>query len=54
MTERELSLLSKWDLLDGKKTKSMDFCEKCVFGKENRVKFDKKAVHKTKGTVDYI
>ncbi len=54
MSERGLYVLSKRDLLDGQKTESMDFCEHCVFGIQTRVKFDKKAVHKTRGTVDYI
>ncbi len=32
----------------------MDFCEHCVFGKQTRVKFDKKAVRKTRRMVDYV
>lgn len=32
----------------------MDFCEHCVFGKQKRVSFKSPAVHKTKGTLDYI
>ncbi len=47
-------MLSKRDLLDGKKIKSMNFCEHYVFDKQIRVKFDKKAVCKTRGMVDYI
>ncbi len=54
ISERGLFVLSKRDLLDGQKIEFMDFCEHCVFGKQTRVKFDKKAVRKTSGTVDYI
>ncbi len=32
-SKRGLSILSKWNLLDGQITKSMNFCEYCVFGK---------------------
>src|SRR5690606_6341105 len=51
--ERGMQILSKHDLLCGHKTKSLEFCEHCVFGKLHRKKFPK-AVHKTKGTLDYI
>ncbi|KAK9698714.1 hypothetical protein RND81_08G125700 [Saponaria officinalis] len=41
------------DLFCGHKVKNLDFCEHCVFGKLHRSKFPK-AVHRTKGTLDYI
>jgi transposase InsO family protein len=53
MGERGLQILSKEDLLGGHKIKSLEFCEHCVFGKLHRSKFPK-AVHRTKGTLDYI
>ncbi|XP_074306515.1 uncharacterized protein LOC141641765 [Silene latifolia] len=53
MSERGMQTLSKEDLLCGHKVKNMDFCEHCVFGKLHRSKFPK-AVHRTKGTLDYI
>ena len=53
MGERGMQILSKQDLLCGHKTKSLEFCEHCVFGKLHRKKFPK-VVHKTKGTLDYI
>ena len=51
--EGGLTELSKRGLLCGQKTGKLDFCEHCVYGKECRVKFST-AVHRTKGTVDYI
>ena len=53
MSERGMQILSKGDLLRGHKAKSLEFCEHCVFGKLHRNKFPK-AVHRTKGTLDYI
>ena len=53
MGERGLQILSKEDLLGGHKIKNLEFCEHCVFGKLHRSKFPK-AVHRTKGTLDYI
>ncbi|KAK3033955.1 hypothetical protein RJ639_034119 [Escallonia herrerae] len=41
------------DVLRSKTTRKLDFCEHCVFGKQCMVKFSR-AVHTTKGTVDYI
>ena len=52
--EKGLTLLSKRGLLCGQSTGKMDFCEHCVFGKQKRVSFNSLAVHKTKGTLDYI
>ena len=53
MSERGMQILSKADLLGGHKAQSLEFCEHCVFGKLHRSKFPK-AVHQTKGTLDYI
>ena len=53
MSERGLTELSKRGLLCGQKKGKLDFCEHCVYGKQCRVKFST-AVHRTKGTVDYI
>ena len=41
------------DLLGGQKIGKLDFCEHCVCGKHRRVKFST-AIHKMKGTIDYI
>jgi len=46
-----MTILSR--LLGGQKTGKLSFCEHCVYGKHCRVKFST-AVHRTKGTVDYI
>ena len=54
MGERGMQILSKRDLFSGHKVQSLEFCEHCVFGKLHRSKFPKKAVHQTKGTLDYI
>ncbi|KAK3029672.1 hypothetical protein RJ639_039164 [Escallonia herrerae] len=53
MSDRDMDVLSKQDLLGSKKIGKLDFCEHCVFGKQCRVKFSR-AVHTTKDTVDYI
>ncbi|KAJ4714843.1 Retrovirus-related Pol polyprotein from transposon TNT 1-94 [Melia azedarach] len=53
MSAREMQILSKWDLLCGHKVKDLEFCEHCIFGKLHRSKFPK-AIHRTKGTLDYI
>ncbi|WJZ90830.1 hypothetical protein VitviT2T_009947 [Vitis vinifera] len=52
ISERE-TILSKRGLLNGQKTKELDFCEHCVFKKQCRMKFNTN-VHKTKDTLDYI
>ena len=54
MSDKGLSLLNEQNLLDGYKDQALNFCEHCVFGKQTRVKFCKKAVHKTKDKLDYI
>ena len=54
MSEKGLSILSKRGLLCGQSTGPLDFCEYCIFGKQKRVSFTSPAVHKTKGTLDYI
>ena len=53
MGERGMQVLSKEDLLAGHKVKRLEFCEHCVFRKLHRNKFPK-AIHRTKGTLDYI
>ena len=53
MSEAGMSILSKRDLLCGQKTRKLDFCEHCVYGKHRRVKFST-TIHKTKGIVDYF
>lgn len=53
MSERGMQVLSKGDLLGGHKVKDLGFCEHCVLGKLHRSKFPK-AIHRTKGTLDYI
>ncbi|KAJ4702606.1 Retrovirus-related Pol polyprotein from transposon TNT 1-94 [Melia azedarach] len=53
MSARGMQILSKWDLLCGHKVKDLEFCEHCIFGKLHRNKFPK-AIHRTKGTLDYI
>ncbi|KAJ4726144.1 Retrovirus-related Pol polyprotein from transposon TNT 1-94 [Melia azedarach] len=53
MSAREMQILSKGDLLCGHKVKDLEFCEHCIFGKLHRSKFPK-AIHRTKGTLDYI
>ncbi|KAJ4704922.1 Retrovirus-related Pol polyprotein from transposon TNT 1-94 [Melia azedarach] len=53
MSARGMQILSKRDLLCGHKIKDLEFCEHCIFGKLHRSKFPK-AIHRTKGTLDYI
>ena len=53
MSERGMQILSKRDLLEGHKVTDLGFCEHCTFGKLHRRKFGK-AIHRTKGTLDYI
>ncbi|KAJ4701403.1 Retrovirus-related Pol polyprotein from transposon TNT 1-94 [Melia azedarach] len=53
MSARGMQILSKWDLLCGHKVKDLEFCEHWIFGKLHRSKFPK-AIHRTKGTLDYI
>lgn len=53
MSKKRFVRLIKGALLCGQKTGKLSFCEHCVYGKECRVKFST-AVHRTKGTVDYI
>ena len=40
-------------LLPARMIGKLDFCEHCVFGKQNRVSFGTE-IHRTKGTLDYI
>ena len=54
MSEKYLNMLSKRGLLCEQSTGPLDFCEHWIFGKQKRVSFKPPAVHKTKGTLDYI
>lgn len=45
---------SERGLLGGQSTGNMEFSEHCVFGKQKRVSFKSPAIHRTKGTLDYI
>nr|XP_027086498.1 probable LRR receptor-like serine/threonine-protein kinase At3g47570 [Coffea arabica] len=54
MSEKGLGILSKRGLLCGQSTGPLEFCEHCIFGKQKRVSFSSPAIHKTKGTLDYI
>lgn len=40
--------------MNGYKKEVIDFCKHYVFGKQTKVKFNKKAVHKIIGKLDYI
>ncbi|GAA0154673.1 hypothetical protein LIER_37939 [Lithospermum erythrorhizon] len=53
MSERGMQILATDDLLCGHKIKDLGFCEHCVFGKLHHNKISK-AIHRTKGTLDYI
>ena len=52
-SEIGMSILSKHGLLGDDKIGKLDFCEHYIYGKQTRVKFST-AIHRTKGTVDYI
>ncbi|GAV86111.1 gag_pre-integrs domain-containing protein, partial [Cephalotus follicularis] len=53
MSEREMNNLSKRGLLGGHSIGKLNFCEHCIYGKQKRVSFST-AIHRTKGTLDYI
>ena len=53
MSERVMETLSKHGLLGDYKVKDFGFCEHCIFGKLHCNNFPK-AIHITKGTLDYI
>ena len=53
MSERGMKILEKQGVLGDDKMGPVEFCEVCVLGKSSRTSF-KTAVHKTKGTLDYI
>ena len=53
VSKRGLNELSNKDLLGNDKLGTLNFCENCIFGKSNRVKFGN-AIHKTKGILNYI
>ncbi|KAH0655443.1 hypothetical protein KY285_030325 [Solanum tuberosum] len=54
MSKKSLSILGKRGLICGQSTGNMEFCEHCVFEKQKRVNFKSPAIHRTKGTLDYI
>ncbi|KAH9646639.1 hypothetical protein KPL70_024932 [Citrus sinensis] len=53
MSERGMKILERQGVLGDDKIGPVEFCEVCVLGKSSRTSF-KTAVHKTKGTLDYI
>ncbi|RZB99644.1 Callose synthase 7 isoform B [Glycine soja] len=53
MSEKGMMILQKQQLLGNQKLDELKFCEHHVFGKQHRIKFPK-AIHTTKGTLDYI
>jgi 5'-3' exoribonuclease 2 len=53
MSEKGIQILKKKGYLDNHCTGKVDFCEHCIFGKQRKVSFSK-AIHRTKGTLDYI
>lgn len=54
MSKKSLSILSKQGLLCGQSTRKLDFCEHCVFRKQKRLSFSLLAIHRTKGSLNYI
>ena len=48
MSDNSMANLSRRGLLDGKKTSKLVFCERCIFGKQKRVRFSF-GIHKSKG-----
>jgi len=54
MSEKGLSILSKRGLLCSQSIENIEFCEHYVFGKQKRFSFKFSAIHRTKGTLDYI
>ena len=53
MGERGMIKLHKRKLLKGIKTCKLELCKYLVFWKQNKLRF-KIAIHKTKGTLDYV
>ncbi|KAF3638656.1 hypothetical protein FXO37_24275 [Capsicum annuum] len=54
MSKKSLSILSKRGLPCGQSIGKIEFYKHCVFGKQKRVSFKSPAVHRTRGTLDYI
>ena len=54
MSEKSLDILSKRELLCGQSTRSLEFCEQCVFGKQKRVSFSSPTIHKTKASFRFM
>ena len=53
MSEKGMKILERQGVLGDNKLDPIEFCEVCVLGKSSRTSL-KNAVHKTKGTLDYI
>ncbi|PHT40240.1 Retrovirus-related Pol polyprotein from transposon TNT 1-94 [Capsicum baccatum] len=53
MSEKGIQILKKKGYLGNHCTGKVDFYEHCIFGKQRKVSFSK-AIHRTKGTLDYI
>lgn len=54
MSDKGLSVLSKQNLLNEHKEKTINLCEYYVFGKHTKIKFNKNVVYKTRSNLDYI
>ncbi|KAJ8633371.1 hypothetical protein MRB53_026707 [Persea americana] len=53
MSEKGLTILSNQNFLCGTKTSKVDFCERCIFEKHQKVSF-KTGIHRTKDILDYV
>lgn len=53
MSQTGIQELCKQELIHIKDPINLEFCENCVLGKAHKLKFPK-AIHRTKGTLDYI
>jgi len=51
--EKSLQALAKQNLLKGASTGKLKFCEHCIIGKKNRVRFDT-VTYYTKGIMNYV
>jgi len=54
ISEQGLRELSKQGILGNDQVARLDKCETCIFGKATKVKFNKKAIHSSKTSLDYI
>jgi 5'-3' exoribonuclease 2 len=53
MSEHDMAELINRELLNGGNMSNLEFCEHCIFGKYNKVKFNA-SVRTTKGILDYV